>query len=41
MLDNDFITYEYKKGSQLAVSYTQIPKPRLGIFFELFLGFMI
>jgi hypothetical protein len=24
-----------------AVSYTQIPKPRLGIFFELFLGFMI
>ena len=27
--------------ARMAVSYTQIPKPRLGIFFELFLGFMI
>ncbi len=30
-----------KKASLRTVSYTQIPKPRLGIFFELFLGFMI
>ncbi len=30
-----------KRQQLLPVSYTQIPKPRLGIFFELFLGFMI